>query len=185
MKILVAVALFLCTAFTGANPWLMPQEQFTRFKNRRGPKGEGSCVYASNSMAGAHHGVPGAEFFLEPWNGHPACMDGSWPDRFVRDCQERGLDFYSVEGPESIEWIRWQLQRGGYAGITYGVGHMITAVGYDAQGDTFQIVDNNFPAEVRSVSGETFTHQHRLHGGGWTTIPKTTGPPPWERPVMR
>lgn len=176
----VLIGLLILATSAAANPWLMPDAQFARFKNRRGPKGEGSCVYASNSMAGAHHGIPGAEMFLEPWSGHPACMDGSWPDRFVRDCQERRIDAWSIEGPETLDWIVWALDsRGCYVGITYGVGHMLTAVGYDRKTGHVEIRDNNYPLESRMVDWATFVREHRRHGGGWCTILKTQGPPPW------
>jgi len=179
MKLLTTILAFLSIAAQSPNEWLMPDAQFVRFKNRRGPKGEGSCVYAANSMVGAHHGIPGAEYFLEPWEGHPPCMDGSYPSRFIQDCQERGLDYWSIEGPETIDWIVWNLQRGGYCGITYGVGHMITVAGYDESTNTFELRDNNYPGESRFVNRDTFVREHRIHGGGWCTIPKTAGPPPW------
>lgn len=182
MRIVLSLAVLLTALLAQANEWRMPDSQFLRFQNRRGPQGEGSCVYASNSMAGAHHGVPGAELFMQDWEGHPPCLDGSWPDRFVRDCQTRGIDAWSIEGPETLEWVVWALNRGCYVGITYGRAHMITAIGYDQDTGRVEIRDNNYPGESRFVDWKTFVREHRVHGGGWCTILKTPGPPPWAKP---
>ncbi len=182
MKRLFAVTLLLCLASLAVaqNPFLMPRDQFTRFRNRRGPKGQGSCVYASLAIAGAHHGVPSAEYLLEahPEYG-PPCLDGSWPERVERDFASRRVPIaiWNVEGSQTPEWIDWALERGCYVGITYGRAHMITAVG--REGGDYLIVDNNFPHEVRRVTREVFIREHRRHGGGWCVILQTAGPPPW------
>lgn len=180
-RVFIAAILLVCVvAALAQQDFFMPQEQFVRFRNKRGPKGEGSCVYASISMCGAHHGVPSAEYLLEnhPTYG-PAVLDGSWPERVERDMASRRVPvpIWNVEGSQTPAWIDWALDRGCYVAITYGQAHMIAAVGR-SDGDYF-IVDNNFPQEIRRVSRDVFLREHRRHGGGWCVILRTAGPPPW------
>lgn len=178
------ITILACAAAVAvaSDAYLMPREQFERFRNKRGPQGEGSCVYASISMCGAHHGVPSAEHLLEnhPTYG-PAVLDGSWPERVERDLAARRVPvaIWNVEGSQTPEWIDWALDRGCYVAITYGQAHMITAVG--RSGSDYLLVDNNFPGEVRQVTRDTFLSEHRRHGGGWCVILQTAGPPPWAR----
>jgi len=180
LRPLTTILVFACTLLASANEWRMPQAQFERFRNIPDPKdGSGSCVQASLSMCGAHHGVPQAEFLLVDSEYGPAELGGSWPERVVRYSQKRGMAIYSIEGSDSVEWIEWALLRGCYVGITYGQAHMICAVACGEQGEWFEIVDNNYPSEVRRVDRDTFIREHRLHGGGWCVILDTAGPPPW------
>lgn len=179
----IAIALLLVAALCcAANEWRMPRDQFERFRNRADPKdGSGSCVQASLSMCGAHHGVAAFELLLDPSPYGPAELGGSTPDRVVRYAREREVPIYSIEGSETIPWIEWALKRGCYVGITYGRAHMICAIACADDGSWFEIVDNNYPDEVRRVDRETFIHEHRIHGGGWCVILKTPGPAPWAR----
>jgi len=184
MKRLYLAILLLCVVAVplhAQHDFFMPRQQFERFKNRADPtNGEGSCVQASMSMAGAHHGVAPAEYLL---HGHPkygpAVLGGSWPDRVERYCEERRIPVYNVEGSQSVDWIDWALQRGCYAVITYGHAHMIVAVGISEDGRWYYICDNNYPGEIRKVSRSTFVSEHRSFSGGWCVILKTCGPPPW------
>lgn len=181
-------AILLAGALCLANEWRMPQAQFERFKNVADPRdGSGSCVQASLSMCGAHHVMPQAEFLLVDSPYGPAELGGSWPERVKAYAARRGMPIWSIEGPDSVEWIEWALKRGAYVGITYGHAHMITAVACGEMGDWFEIVDNNFPSEVRRVDRATFIREHRIHGGGWCVILATAGPPPWENaaPMVR
>lgn len=174
---LLAILMLLAAPVLAQHEFFMPREQFERFKNRVGPKGEGSCVQASISMCGAHHGLPPAELLLVDSPYGPAELDGSWPERVERYAASRGMPIWNVEGAQTIEWIEWALDRGCYAAITYGDRHMICAVG--RRGNDFYICDNNYPSEIRRVSREVFLREHRHHGGGWCVILKTAGPPPW------
>jgi len=185
---LVAVMLGTIVASTGyaQEEFFMPVEQFARFKNRADANGSGSCVQASMSIAGAHHGVPAAEYLL---HGHPdygpAVLGGSWPERVERYCKERSIPIYNIEGSQSIEYICWALDNGAYAVITYGHAHMINAIGISPDHQTFWIIDNNYPREIRQVSRQTFISEHRSFAGGWCVLLKTFGPPPWELPEPR
>ena len=161
--------------------YIMPPEIFANYKNRRGPKGEGSCVWASNAMAGAHACVPAVESLLRD----PNFGDGAWPERVEREFRSRGIKAWNVEGSETMPWIEWALKTGRYAAVTYGDAHMICAVGMSPDGRQFFVVDNNYPTEVRAVSRETFIREHRGHAGGWCVILDTQGPPPWIRPAVQ
>ncbi len=181
----LALAIVLLAApVVGNHDFSMPVEQRVRFRNKRGPQGQGSCVYASCAKVGAHHGIPSAEFLLEnhPDFGPPV-LDGSWPERLARDfaARKHPIDHWNVTGSRTIEWIDWALDQGKWVAITYGVAHMITATGRCARTQRYWIVDNNFPQEERLVSREVFLREHRRHGGGWAVILKGTSPPPWER----
>lgn len=175
----IIVLLALASPALAQHEFFMPTEQFERFKNRVGPKGEGSCVQASLSMVGAHHAVPAAELLLVPSPYGPPELDGSWPERVAEYSQKRGMDIYNVEGAQTVAWIEWALHRGCYVGVTYGQAHMIAAVGISPDGRDFYVCDNNFPSEIRRVDRDTFIREHRSHGGGWCVILKTPGPPPW------
>ena len=179
----IAIVLFAAAALCCAgNEWRMPRDQFERFRNRPDPSdGSGSCVQASLSMCGAHHGVPAFELLLQPSQFGPAELGGSTPSRVKNYAQARGVPIYSIEGSETLPWIEWGLRRGCYVGITYGRAHMITAVATAEDGSWFEIVDNNWPGEVRRVDRATFIHEHRIHGGGWCVLLKTPGPAPWAR----
>jgi hypothetical protein len=184
MKLYLFIFIFLCSSVFATDAFLMPTNQFTRFKNRLGPKGEGSCVWVSIAAQGAHANNPNAEYIIsdnirgKPSPYGPANLDGSWPERVGRAASQRKLSIYNVEGPSTIEWIDWHLRRGGYASITYGVGHMLNAVGITKNG--YLLNDNNYPTEIREVSREVFIREHRLHGGGWTVILVGDAPPPWK-----
>lgn len=183
MRRALLAAILLCVAASvSADEWLMPREQFERFRNVPSPEdGSGSCVQASLSMCGAHHAVPQAESLLVDSPYGPAELGGSYPSRVAEYAQRRGMAIYNVEGSETIEWIQWALMRGCYVAITYGQAHMITAVGMDREGGAwFEIVDNNYPGEVRRVDRATFIREHRIFGGGWCVILDGPGPPPWE-----
>jgi hypothetical protein len=176
----ILTIVFLAVAVCAGNEWRMPRDQFERFKNRADPRDDsGSCVQASLSMCGAHHGVFAFEFLLEPSPYGPAELGGSTPGRVTKYAQARGVPIYSIEGSETIPWIEWALLRGCYVGITYGRAHMITAIAMAEDGSWFEIVDNNWPSEVRRVDRNTFIHEHRVHGGGWCVILQTPGPAPW------
>jgi hypothetical protein len=163
--------------------FLMPKEQFARFKNIPDPKnGEGSCVQASVSMCGNNEGVPAAELLLKKSRYGDPVLGGSWPQRVQDYCRERKIPIWNIEGAQTLGWIEWQLRRGGYAAITYGVAHMITAVGVSDDGKSFWIVDNNYPTECREVTRSVFVREHRRFGGGWAVILKMPGPPPWVLP---
>lgn len=165
-----------------ANEWRMPTAEFVRFRNVADPTdGSGSCVQASLSMCGAHHGIPAAETLLIDSPYGPAELGGSFPRRVKDYCQRRGILIYSIEGTQTVEWIVWALQRGCFVGITYGRAHMICAVAVAEDGSWFEIVDNNYPEEVRRVDRKTFVHEHRVHGGGWCVILDTPGPPCWAK----
>lgn len=177
---LALLLILLAAAAPGQTHFLMPREQFERFRNRRGPKGQGSCVQASIAAAGAHHGMASAEWLLEPSPYGPAELDGSWPERTARYAAARGMAIWNIEGAQTIDWIEWGLRRGGYVSVTYGVAHMINAVGLSPDGGTIYLWDNNVPAEVRPVPREVFIREHRSYGGGWAVLLQTTAPPPWQ-----
>lgn len=182
LRILLMVPIVFAGVALEGDEWRMPREQFERFRNVADPKdGSGSCVQASLSMCGAHHGIPAAESLLVDSPYGPAELGGSFPRRVEKYCQARNIAIYSIEGSETLEWIDWALARGCYVGITYGRGHMIAAVAAADDGSWFEIVDNNHPGEVRRVSRTVFVHEHRLHGGGWCVILDTPGPAPWAR----
>lgn len=164
----------------GQHAFFMPAEQFARFRNRRGPKGEGSCVQASIAAAGAHHGMPEAEWLLEPSAYGPPELDGSWPDRTARYAATRRMPIWNIEGAQTLQWIEWALRRGCYVSITYGAAHMINAVGISPDGQTVYLWDNNVPTEIRPVPIEVFVREHRSYGGGWAVILQTVAPPPWQ-----
>jgi len=155
--------------------YVMPPAVFRLYENRRGPKGEGSCVWASCAMAGAHHDVRAAEALLRD----PNFGDGAWPERVEREFNTRQIEAWNVEGTESMTWIEWALRTGRYAAITYGHAHMICAVGMRPDGKTIYVVDNNYPSEVRAVSRDVFMREHKGYSGGWAVILKSVGPPPW------
>lgn len=155
--------------------YVMPPAVYALYRNRVGPKGQGSCVWASCAMAGAHHDVREAEAFLRD----PNFGDGAWPDRVEREFQRRGIAAWNIEGSQTIEWIEWALKTGRHVPITYGTAHMICAVGVSPDRNTFYIVDNNYPTEVRAVSRDVFLREHRGYSGGWCVVLKTAGPPPW------
>lgn len=173
-----AIVLFAILAY-GHDAFRMPPDQFARFRNRAGPKGQGSCVYASISIAGAHGNMPSAENLLWPSPYGPPLMDGSWPERIEREFAQRNIPIYNVEGSQTLDWIDWALDQGHYAAITYGVAHMITAVSRQSDGH-YDIVDNNFPTEVRRVTRAVFIREHRRYGGGWAVILRGPAPPPWQ-----
>lgn len=182
LRLAISAVLALTVAVCAGNEWRMPQAQFERFKNIEDPRdGSGSCVQASLSMVGAHHGIAAFEFLLVNSPYGPAETGGSTPSRVVRYARQRGVAIYSVEGSETIQWIEWALLRGCYVGITYGQAHMITAIACGEQGEWFEVVDNNFPSEVRRVDRDIFIREHRIHGGGWCVIPQTPGPAPWAK----
>lgn len=162
--------------------YAMPPEVYALYENRRGPKGQGSCVWASNAMGGAHHDVRPAESLLRDSQYGPAVGDGAWPERVERVFRQRGIAAWNVEGTESIKWIEWGLKTGRHVAITYGKAHMIVAVGISPDRRTFLICDNNYPTEIRRVSRDVFVREHRAFGGGWCVVLKTEGPPPWARP---
>jgi hypothetical protein len=188
MKRLISCILLLASMMPipvvgGVRHFLMPKQEFARFKNRPDPKnGEGSCVQASMSMCGNHAGIPAAELLLVKSRYGDPVLGGSWPQRVQDYCRDRKIPIWNVEGAQGLDWIEWQLRRGGYAAITYGVAHMITAVGVSDDGESFWIVDNNYPTECREVSRSVFVREHRRFGGGWAVILKTPGPPPWVLP---
>lgn len=155
--------------------YVMPPQVYALYKNRPGPKGQGSCVWASCAMLGAHHDVRAAEGLLQD----PNFGDGAWPGRVAAEFQQRGIPAWNIEGSESIRWIEWALKTGRHAAITYGTAHMICAVGISPDQQTFYIVDNNYPTETRAVSRSVFLREHRSFGGGWCVILRTKGPPPW------
>jgi hypothetical protein len=181
-KLLPILALCVLVGIAAANEWRMPVQQFARFKNVASPRdGSGSCVQASISMCGAHHGVPAAESLLVDSPYGPAELGGSTPSRVAAYARRRNMPLYSVEGSETLSWIEWALRRGCYVGITYGMAHMITAIAVAEDGSWFEIVDNNYPAEVRRVGRDVFIREHRIHGGGWCCILQTPGPAPWAK----
>lgn len=160
--------------------YVMPPNVYAIYKNRRGPKGEGSCVWASCAMAGAHHDVPSAEALLRD----PNFGDGAWPGRVEREFRQRSIAAWNVEGSETLRWIEWGLKTGRHVAVTYGRAHMICAVGVSPDRHSFFVVDNNYPTEVRKVSRAVFMREHRGFAGGWCVILKTVGPPPWARPTQ-
>lgn len=177
----------LLIAFAGSllaeHDFSMPVEQRLRFRNKRGPRGQGSCVYASISLCGAHHNLPSAEYLLEEhpiWG--PPVLDGSYPERVERDMANRRypIPIWNISGTQTINWIDHFLEQGSWVAITYGERHMITATGKTQDG-SYWIVDNNYPQEERLVLREVFLREHRRTGGGWCVILKTPGPPPWTR----
>jgi len=178
----LALVTWLAPARAPSDEWRMPVSEFLRFRNVADPRdGSGSCVQASLSMVGAHHGVPPLEYLLTDSPYGPAELGGSYPARVKRYCQKREVAIYSVEGSETIRWIDWALHRGCFVAITYGQAHMITAVAVSEDGSWFEVCDNNYPEEVRRVDRQTFIHEHRVHGGGWCVIAATPGPPCWAR----
>lgn len=180
--VVLTLAVLLGGVALAQHDFFMPVEQFARFKNIPDAKGSGSCVQASLSMCGAHHGMPAAEFLLVQSEYGPPELGGSWPERVERYAQKRGMPIWNVEGSQSVEWIAWALRRGAYVGITYGQAHMIAAVGISADGQQFYVCDNNYPTEIRKVTRDVFVREHRTYGGGWCVILKTFGPPPWTNP---
>jgi hypothetical protein len=184
LTLAVLIVLLAVPAPAKVHHFLMPREQMARFRNIPNPaNGEGSCVFASSACAGAHAGIASAEYFLEdhPRFG-PAVLGGAWPERVEREFAKRKIPIYNIEGSQTIEWIQWALKRGHYVPITYGVAHMIAAVGVSEDAQTWWIWDNNYPTEVRKVSRSVFIKEHRRFGGGWCVIFKRGGPPPWVWP---
>lgn len=177
LRLACVLLVLLAVPALAGDAYLMPTDQFTRFRNP-----DGSCVQCSIAMAGVHHGVPSAEFLL--WNSPygPAVRGGSWPARVAQYAGQRNIPIYNIEGSETIQWIEWALQTGRYAAITYGVRHMITAVGISDDKQTFYVVDNNLPSQVQAVSRSRFISQHRGYGGGWTVILKGPAPAAWKAP---
>ncbi len=159
--------------------YIAPADVTAAYENRRGPKGEGSCVWASCAMCGAHAGYWPAEALLRDSRYGPAVGDGAHPARVAEVFRQRGIRAWSIEGRQTIQWIEWALATGRWCGISYGTAHMIAAVGRRPDGRAFAIVDNNYPGEVRWVSRDVFLREHRAYGGGWCVILRTPGPPPW------
>lgn len=155
----------------------VPAEQRERFRNP-----DGSCVQCAIAIAGVHHSLPAAEFLLWDSEYGPAVRGGAWPERVESYCKERKIPIYNVEGSQSIQWIDWALQTGRYAAVTFGIAHMITAVGISPDGQEYYVVDNNTPTKVDKVSREQFIWQHRRYGGGWCVILDGTIPTPWTAP---
>ena len=183
------IAAILCAPLLAADyprsidtAYVMPAGIYSLYENRRGPKGQGSCVWASNAMAGAHHDVRSAESLLRQSEYGPPIGDGAWPGRVERVFKERGIPAWNIEGTDTIKWIEWGLKTGRHVPITYGTAHMICAVGISPDKQTFYIVDNNYPSEVRAVKRDVFVREHRGYAGGWCVIFQTQGPPPWVRP---
>jgi hypothetical protein len=155
----------------------VPADQRERMRNP-----DGSCVQCSIAIAGIHHNIPAAEFLL--WNSQygPAVRGGSWPERVEAFCKDRKIPIYNVEGTQTIQWIDWALQTGRYAAVTYGIAHMITAVGISDDGQYYYLVDNNTPSRIDKVSRTKFIWEHRRYGGGWCVILNGPVPAPWVAP---
>lgn len=167
------------------NAYLAPPALLANYKNRVHPTTrQGSCVQASISMCGLHHGVDGAECLLrnDPTHG-PAELGGSFPSRTAAYMAKRQIPIFNVEGSQTMPWIEWALRNGRYAAVTYGQAHMIIASGISADGSRVQIVDNNYPTEPRWVTRDVFLREHRGYAGGWTTILDTHAPSPWMLPA--
>lgn len=162
--------------------FVAPPEVTRNYKNQRGPKGEGSCVWFSISEAGAHAGYWPAEAITRNSPYGPAVGDGAWPERVERVFSRRGIYATNVEGRQTIAWIEWALRSGRHVPITYGQAHMICAVGMTPDAQHFCIWDNNYPGEVRWVTRDVFIREHASYGGGWCVILGTPSPPPWMRP---
>ncbi|KKN36161.1 hypothetical protein LCGC14_0776440 [marine sediment metagenome] len=146
----------------------LPEEQRVRFRNM-----DGSCVQCSIGMLGVHMNQLAAELLLWSSPYGPAVRHGSGPSRVREYCNARGIPAFNVTG-DTLPWVEWALLTGRGAAITWGRGHMVTAVGISPNRQLFAICDNNSPYRIQWVDRNTFVTKH---GNRWAVIVRGPRPP--------
>jgi len=148
----VILSALLCASIGAQLAVDLPEDVRARFKNP-----DGSCVQCSIGILGADQNVRPAELLLWDSVYGRAVRGGAGASRVREYCAERGIEAWIIEG-DTWPWIEWALKTGRGCAVTYGTGHVLTAVGIS--GDWIALCDNNSPRRIDWVRRDLFLREH-------------------------
>jgi len=158
-------------------------------KNVGGSDGAGLCVFTSIEMDARWQNVPeldGLQSYMRrrPGGGYPAKVDSV----LKAFCAGKGVPvppYVQVESKD-LEILRLAMKTGRPCAITQGylpgyrgrIAHMVCLAHAGKPGESWAILDNNYPGRWAWMSEAEFLKSYAAWGNGWAVILLNPGPPP-------
>ena len=152
-------------------------------------KGSGLCVFTSIEMDARWQNVPELDglqkwMTMRPGGGHPAKVDAV----LKAFCASKGVPvppYVQVES-RNLEILRLAMKTGRPCAITQGylpgyrgrIAHMVCLAHAGKPGESWGILDNNYPGRWAWMSEAEFSKSYAAFGNGWAVILLSPGPPP-------